>query len=64
METKQYNILDILTLKKQHPCGNKDFKVCALGVDIRLECTKCGRKLMLPRIELDKRIKKVTKNEQ
>ncbi|MFV0274887.1 MAG: DUF951 domain-containing protein [Bacilli bacterium] len=60
---KQYEKGNIVTLKKQHPCGNSDFNIDSLGVDIRLSCTKCNRKLMLPRIDLDKKIKKVIKND-
>ena len=46
-------------MKKQHPCGNKIFKVVRIGVDIKIECCNCGRTIMLPRIDFNKKIKKV-----
>ena len=60
-----YELGSTVEMKKQHPCGNKEFKVIRVGVDIKIECTKCGRTIMLPRIEFNKKIKKVleVKNE-
>jgi len=50
---------DLIVLKKQHPCGSIQWKVVRLGADIRLECCGCGRRVMLTRSELAKRMKKM-----
>ena len=50
---------DILELKKPHPCGEKCFSVMRIGSDIRIICTRCGRDMTLPRIKLEKAIKKI-----
>ena len=50
---------DILELKKPHPCGEKRFSVLRIGSDIRILCCGCGRDMTLPRIKLEKAIKKV-----
>lgn len=50
---------DIIRLRKPHPCGGYEWKVVRLGADIGLECCHCGRRLLLSRIELAKRIKMV-----
>ena len=50
---------DLIVLKKQHPCGSVQWKVVRLGADIRLECCGCGRRVMLTRSELAKRMKKM-----
>jgi hypothetical protein len=50
---------DILMLRKPHPCGGNEWKIVRLGADIGLECTKCGRQVLLPRRELSRRIKKI-----
>lgn len=55
-----FSLNSILTLRKVHPCGSYDWKVIKLGADIKLECLQCGRVINIPRIELMKRIKKVT----
>ena len=56
---KKYDLGSLLVLKKGHPCGENLWEVVKLGADIRLKCTKCGRLIIIPRIELNKRIKKV-----
>ncbi len=56
---KDYDVGSLLILKKGHPCGENLWEVVKLGADIRLKCTKCGRLIIIPRIELNKRIKKV-----
>ncbi len=48
---------DILTFKKNHPCGGNTWKVLRIGVDWKLECIGCGRVIMITRLEALKRIK-------
>ena len=55
---------DILELKKPHPCGEKRFSVARVGSDIRILCCGCGRDMTLPRVKLEKAIKKVHSNEE
>lgn len=50
---------DILELKKSHPCGEKRFTVMRIGSDIRIVCTGCGRDMTVPRVKLEKAIKKI-----
>jgi hypothetical protein len=50
-------INDHLRLRKQHPCGSYDWTVTRLGADIGLECKGCGRRILLTRRELAKRLK-------
>lgn len=56
---KEYKLNSIVTMKKPHPCGNSEFEVTRLGADIKIKCTKCGHTIMLPRIDFNKKIKKV-----
>ncbi|HMK09726.1 MAG TPA: DUF951 domain-containing protein [Anaerolineales bacterium] len=48
---------DVLRLRKPHPCGNTDWIVVRLGADIGLKCLGCGRRLLLPRREVARRLK-------
>lgn len=57
----EYNLNDIVIMKKVHPCGSNNFEIIRLGADIKIKCTKCGRVIMLPRVEFNKKIKKVVK---
>ena len=56
---KNYDIGSLVVMKKGHPCGENLWEVVRLGADIRIKCAKCGRIVMLPRIEFNKKIKKV-----
>ncbi len=47
---------DVLRLRRPHPCGNSDFAVVRLGADIGLRCQVCGRRILLPRTLLERRI--------
>jgi len=59
MQPMRFEIGDRLRLRKQHPCGSFDWEVVRLGADIGLRCEKCGRRILLPRIEVERRIKQV-----
>ncbi|MGD8815326.1 MAG: DUF951 domain-containing protein [Anaerolineales bacterium] len=52
---------DILRLRKPHPCGSTDWIVVRLGADIGLKCIGCGRRILMPRREVARRLKKVVK---
>ncbi len=50
---------DIVTTKKQHPCGSNRFEVLRIGLDFKLRCCGCGHEIMIPRIKIMKNIKGV-----
>lgn len=52
---------DILDMKKSHPCSPKStrFRVLRIGSDIRIVCEFCGRDLTIPRVKLEKSIKRI-----
>lgn len=54
------NVGDILTMKKPHPCGCKDFEVLRIGADFKIKCTSCGHEVMVARSKIEKNIRKVT----
>ncbi len=53
---------DVLELKKQHPCGSKEWTVLRVGMDFKLRCVGCGHELMIPRSKAEKSIKKVKRD--
>ena len=55
----EYKLATIVEMKKQHPCGSKNFSIIRLGADIKIKCVECGRIIMLPRIDFNKKIKKI-----
>ncbi len=55
---------DILEMKKPHPCGEKQFLVLRAGMDFRIRCINCKREVMVPRIKIEKNIKKVIRENE
>ena len=55
---------DIVTLKKQHPCGCKDFEILRVGADFRLKCLGCGRLIMVARQLVEKNARGCRKPEK
>ena len=53
----EYNVVDIVITKKQHPCGSKEWKITRVGVDFKLECQGCGHVIMVERQKAIKMIK-------
>jgi hypothetical protein len=55
---------DTVHLKKPHPCGGDTWEVVRLGADIGLRCLGCGRRILIPRGDFERRVKAiVTKGE-
>ena len=48
---------DVVRLRKPHPCGSFEWDVVRLGADIGLRCRSCGRRVLLARPTLERRLK-------
>ena len=53
-----YNLGDIVSTKKAHPCGSKTWEITRVGVDFKLKCQGCGHEIILLR---EKALKIITK---
>ena len=53
-----FEIDQIITTKKKHVCGNDKWKIIRVGADMKIECINCKRIVLIPRVELEKKIKK------
>lgn len=51
-----FEIGQIIRLKKKHPCGSDTWEVLRIGADFRLKCCGCGHQIMIPRITVEKSI--------
>ncbi|KGM96118.1 hypothetical protein Z968_07345 [Clostridium novyi A str. 4552] len=58
---KEFFLGDIVEMKKQHPCGSKEWEVIRVGADIKIKCNGCDRIVMLPRSKFEKMVKKTIK---
>ena len=57
-----YEVGDIVKLKKQHPCGSSEWEILRVGADFRLKCMGCGHQIMLARKLVEKNTKGLQKN--
>ena len=55
----ELRLRDVVRLKKPHPCGGFEWEVVRLGADIGLVCEQCGRRVLIGRSALEKRLKMV-----
>lgn len=58
---KVFYLGDIVEMKKQHPCGSKQWEIVRLGADIKIKCCGCDRLIMLERSKFEKDVKKIIK---
>ena len=54
-----YKLGSKVIMKKEHPCGTNLWEITRMGVDIKIKCINCGRTIMIPRVEFNKKMKKV-----
>ena len=55
-------VKDILTMKKEHPCGSNRWEVLRIGADFKLKCLGCGHEIMNPRSKVERFVKKVERD--
>lgn len=61
--TLDYKLGNIVIMKKPHPCGTNKWQITRVGADIKIKCIECNREIMLPRIDFNKKLKKVIEDE-
>ncbi|HEX2142275.1 MAG TPA: DUF951 domain-containing protein [Candidatus Limnocylindria bacterium] len=46
---------DLIRLRREHPCGSRDWRVVRLGADIGLVCAGCGHRILMDRLDVERR---------
>ena len=54
---------DVVRLRKPHPCGSYEWEVVRLGADIGIRCLGCGRRVLLPRRQFERRVKTIVRRD-
>ncbi|MCR5690846.1 MAG: DUF951 domain-containing protein [Eubacterium sp.] len=52
-----FELHQIIKMKKGHPCGSNRWEILRVGADFRLKCLGCGRQVMMPRKAVEKGFK-------
>ncbi len=57
----EFNLFDIVEMKKPHPCKEKSkkFQVVRVGADIKIKCLSCGNVIMMEREKFESSMRKV-----
>lgn len=59
--THEYEVGDVVRLKKPHPCGSSEWEILRVGADFRLKCLGCSRQVMVARKLVEKNTKELKK---
>ncbi len=59
MERVNYQVGDVVKMKKTHPCGSDLWEITRTGMDFGIKCQGCGRWVMIPRIKFEKAVKAI-----
>ncbi|MDD3919987.1 MAG: DUF951 domain-containing protein [Eubacteriales bacterium] len=54
----EFEINDVVQMRKPHACGANEWTVIRTGADIKIKCNACGRIVMMERAAFCKRGKK------
>ena len=55
----EYVVGDKVIMRKSHPCGTNLWEIVRVGADIKIKCLECNRYIMMPRVEFNKKMKRV-----
>jgi hypothetical protein len=55
MAAVDLRIGDVVRLRRQHPCGSREWRVVRLGADIGLVCTGCAHRILMDRLDVERR---------
>lgn len=50
----EFQIGDIIKMKKPHPCGSNEWELLRVGMDFRLKCVGCSHQVMVSRKLVEK----------
>ena len=64
MNITKYHLGDIIEVKKQHPCGSKQFEILRVGGIMRIRCVGCSRDMDIDRLKLEKATKKIVSSSE
>lgn len=59
--TFEFEVGDVVSLKKQHPCGSSEWEILRVGADFRLKCMGCGHQIMVARKLVEKNARNLIK---
>lgn len=62
-EAYDYDVGDVVQLKKPHPCGSAEWEIIRVGADFKLKCRGCGHIVMVERKVVERKTRRLVKRE-
>ncbi|MFG6118677.1 DUF951 domain-containing protein [Thalassobacillus sp. B23F22_16] len=59
MAKKDFQLNDVVEMKKPHPCGENRWKIIRMGADIRIKCMGCDHSVLIPRRRFETKLKRL-----
>ncbi len=59
-----YKLGQKVKMKKGHPCGSNAWIIIRIGMDFRIKCEGCGRSVLMPRGQFERRVKEILEEPQ
>lgn len=61
MKDLNYELGDIVELRKEHPCQSrsKQFEIIRVGADLKIKCLGCGNIILISRDNFNQRLKRI-----
>ena len=56
---QEFELGDLVAMKKPHACGANEWTVIRTGADVKIKCARCGRIVMLDRAEFIRMAKRM-----
>ncbi|MBI3921227.1 MAG: DUF951 domain-containing protein [Armatimonadetes bacterium] len=53
------NLGDRVTFRKAHACGGNEWEILRVGLDLRLQCSRCGRRILKSRGEFERQVRSI-----
>lgn len=53
----EFNVGQVIKMKKPHPCGANEWEILRVGMDFRLKCKGCDHQVMVQRKLVEKNFK-------
>ncbi len=57
--TENFELRDVVMMKKPHACGTNSWTIIRVGADIKIKCNACSRIVMMDRTDFVRSCKKV-----
>ena len=54
---------DVVRIRKRHPCGGDQWQVMSTGVDVKIMCLTCQRRVLLERSVFERSVRSLMSSE-